>query len=333
MKKNLKLTFKQLMLVSIIALTGLSIPNEAYAMSDATKQIMQTEQKATPSFTVNNSFKLYVNGEKKPINNNFVVVNGRTFLPVREIANIVGISNDNISWEQETQVASLTKDSTLIEIPIGYQSASVNNQIKDIDITDNAKNPTCSLLTNGITYLPLRFLGENLGYKVSYKEATKTIHLYNTPTEPELVQQTTTNNDLYLHPFFAEKGGKILEGFIPKNGNFSFCVDLNGDGKIGAPEAPEGTVWTKASTAEEFNSLDIRGQRSLSRAEISDWYLSDIHPPTYKGTKLYERSQDRNWYWDSFDKSWVFDGNGEYSLFMGEANNAIEESRKIYSKS
>lgn len=38
MKKNLKLTFKQLMLASIIALTGLSIPTEAYAMSNATKQ-------------------------------------------------------------------------------------------------------------------------------------------------------------------------------------------------------------------------------------------------------------------------------------------------------
>lgn len=59
---------------------------------------MQTEQKATPSFTVNNSFKLYVNGEKKLINNNFVVVNGRTFLPVREVANILGISNDDIEW-------------------------------------------------------------------------------------------------------------------------------------------------------------------------------------------------------------------------------------------
>lgn len=320
MKKNLKLTFKQLLLASMIALTGLSVPTSAYAMSNATKQIMQTQQKAMPGFKVNNSFKLYVNGEKREIKNNYVVVNDRTFLPFREVANLLGISNDNIKWEQDTQVASLSNGSTYIEIPIGYTSASVNNKVKDIDTTDTTKSPTRSLLTNGTTYLPLRFLSENLGYKVSYKEATKTIHLYNTPTEPELVIQTTTSSGKYIHPFFAEKGGVVLDGFVPKDGNYGMCVDLNGDGKIGSRKG--------GYDASTFNNADQLSQYTAMSSEIGAWYRNQNPAPSTNGNTNYELSQDKNWQWSDFDGAWDFVGSNDYEQFINEAHKAIEESAK-----
>lgn len=320
MKKNLKLTFKQLLLASMIALTGLSVPTSAYAMSNATKQIMQTQQKAMPGFKVNNSFKLYVNGEKREIKNNIVVVNDRTFLPFREVANLLGISNDNIKWEQDTQVASLSNGNTYIEIPIGYTSASVNNKVKDIDPTDTPKSPTRSLLTNGTTYLPLRFLSENLGYKVSYKEATKTIHLYNTPTEPELVIQTTTSSGKYIHPFFAEKGGVVLDGFVPKDGNYGMCVDLNGDGKIGSGKF--------ALDASQFNNADQLSQYQAMANEAGNWYKENNPAPSTNGSTDGQESQDGNWYWSNFNGYWTFQGNDDYKQFNRDVANAIEESSK-----
>lgn len=320
MKKNLKLTFKQLLLASMIALTGLSVPTSAYALSNATTQIMQTQQKAMPGFKVNNSFKLYVNGEKREIKNNYVVVNDRTFLPFREVANLLGISNDNIKWEQDTQVASLSNGSTYIEIPIGYESASVNNKVKDIDTTDTTKSPTRSLLTNGTTYLPLRFLSENLGYKVSYKEATKTIHLYNTPTEPELVIQTTTSSGKYIHPFFAEKGGVVLDGFVPKDGNYGMCVDLNGDGKIGSRKG--------GYDASTFNNADQLSQYTAMSSEIEAWYKNQNPAPSTTGSTFGQKSQDGNWEWSDFNGVWSFVGSDDYKQFINEAHKAIEESAK-----
>lgn len=320
MKKNLKLTFKQLLLASMIALTGLSVPTSAYALSNATTQIMQTQQKAMPGFKVNNSFKLYVNGEKREIKNNYVVVNDRTFLPFREVANLLGISNDNIKWEQDTQVASLSNGSTYIEIPIGYTSASVNNKVKDIDTTDTTKSPTRSLLTKGVTYLPLRFLSENLGYKVSYKEATKTIHLYNTPTEPELVIQTTTSSGKYIHPFFAEKGGVVLDGFVPKDGNYGMCVDLNGDGKIGSRKG--------GYDASIFNNADQLSQYTAMAEEARDWFIKNNPAPSTTGNTGGEKSQDGNWEWNDYDNSWDFVGSDNFAQFNQDVADAIKESAK-----
>lgn len=183
MNKTLKQNLKILLMSGLLALTEILSPMSAYAMTNATQEIIQSEDNITPNYKVSNNYKLYVNGENKNLQNDFVVVNDRTFLPVREVANLLGVSNDYIDWEQETQVVSLSKDSTLIEIPIGRTRAAVNNEIKDIDLTDTPESPTRSLLTKGVTYLPLGFLGETLNYKVDYQSDTKTIHLFNTDTE------------------------------------------------------------------------------------------------------------------------------------------------------
>ena len=130
MKKNFKLSFKQLLLVGIVALTGIQAPTSAYAMSNATQQIMQSEKPVKSDYQERNNFQLYINGKKQVVENNFLVVNGRTFLPLREVSNLLGASVD---WDGANQVASVSKDNTLVEIPIGYTQASVNGEIKSLD--------------------------------------------------------------------------------------------------------------------------------------------------------------------------------------------------------
>ena len=227
MKKNFKLSYKQLLIMGIISLTGLTPPTNTYAMSNTTQQIIQSETPSTPNYQQKNDFKLYINGERKTLSNGFLVINNRTFLPVRELSNLLGIPDNNIGWDSENRVASVSKDNTLIEIPIGYTKASLNDQITPID---TASNDTRSVIANGYTYLPLRFLSENLGYQIDTQG--KTIHLYNVSPKPE-IKETISLTEKYLHPFFKEKGAIIPEGVIPKSGYYSDAIDMNGDGKIG----------------------------------------------------------------------------------------------------
>ena len=213
MKKNFKLSFKQLLLVGIVALTGIQAPTSAYAMSSATQQIIQSEKSATPQYQERNNFTLYINGKKQAVQNNFLVVNGRTFLPVREVSNLLGATNiDYVGEEGDNGVAYVSKDNTFIEIPIGYTKASVNNEVKSLDsgsrsvkVDKKASNGG----TVGTTYLPVNFLANNLGYQTKYYSDTRIIHLYNTPTEPELIQEASGNTSVDLHPFFKERGGVV----------------------------------------------------------------------------------------------------------------------------
>lgn len=189
---------KKKLLFLILAITGILMSSTpVFAINQATSEIIKTETALNPDYVLSNNFKLYINGELKNIENTYVVVEGRTFLPMREVANLLGA---NVSWDNENNVASLETDSTLIEIPIGRTRASVNNQIKDLGDTRSLKIETS---TGGATYLPLRFLADNLGYNVKYYSDTSVIHIYNTETEPTInntVTTTQTNNNVTTTP-------------------------------------------------------------------------------------------------------------------------------------
>ena len=52
---------------------------------------------------------MIVNGESVALDSPVVIENNRTYLPVRAIANALGVSNDNIAWDAATNTATLLK--------------------------------------------------------------------------------------------------------------------------------------------------------------------------------------------------------------------------------
>lgn len=186
--------------------------NTNTTISQSTLDIINTETSVNPSYVTSNNFKLYVNGEPKNIENTYAVVEGRTFLPMREIATILGA---DVDWNSKYSVAIVETDDTLIEVPIGRTRASVNNEIKDLGDTRSLKVETSA---GGVTYLPLRFLAENLNYQVKYYSDTSTIHIYNTETEPTINNTVTTpeTNDNTTTPTQPTTSAKTEEQVIAK---------------------------------------------------------------------------------------------------------------------
>lgn len=52
---------------------------------------------------------MMVNGRKTALDSPAIIENGRTYLPVRAIANALGVANENISWDAATSTATLLK--------------------------------------------------------------------------------------------------------------------------------------------------------------------------------------------------------------------------------
>ncbi|MDD4663728.1 MAG: stalk domain-containing protein [Caldisericia bacterium] len=101
---------------------------------------------------------------------------GRTLIPIRIVVESI---EGQIFWEAKTQKVTLKKDDITIDLWIGKPIAQINGIPTPIDIQAPKLTP---MIVSGRTFLPLRFVAENLGAKVDYEAKTQTI----TVTYPKL---------------------------------------------------------------------------------------------------------------------------------------------------
>jgi len=111
----------------------------------------------------------FVNGEKRYLESSPVVLNNRTFVPIRPIIEALGGS---ISWDPIESKVTITLGSNTVELWIGKNIARVNGVMKPIDSSDSNVVPK---IINGRTMLPLRFIAEALGCSVNWDGVTKKI--------------------------------------------------------------------------------------------------------------------------------------------------------------
>lgn len=92
-----------------------------------------------------------------------VIENGSTLVPMRFLFEQMGA---DVEWNQETQTATATMNNTAVAFSINDTNAEVNGTVTTMDVP--------ARLINDKTMVPLRFLSENMGYTVTWDEATRT---------------------------------------------------------------------------------------------------------------------------------------------------------------
>jgi len=115
---------------------------------------------------------IIVNGKTSPLDSApYLDKNsGRTMVPLRAIAESIGAI---VSFEPKTQRIDITKETTSIQLWIGKSKAVINGVTVDID----PDKPVSPVIIKGRTFLPLRFIGETLGFKVDWDAPTQRITL------------------------------------------------------------------------------------------------------------------------------------------------------------
>ncbi len=131
--------------------------------------------KYTSQFTIilhigNKTFT--VNGESRTLDSPPIIKNGRTLLPIRAVIEAL---NGSVSWDASTKKVTVSLGSTTIELWIGKSIAKVNGA--DVHI-DSANPKVVPEIINSRTYLPIRFISENLGATVDWDSETQTITIY-----------------------------------------------------------------------------------------------------------------------------------------------------------
>ena len=84
------------------------IDNDGIVWDDATKTATLKNATTTIVITIG-APSMTVNGAAVALDSPAVIESSRTYLPVRAIANALGVTNDNISWNDNTKTATLIK--------------------------------------------------------------------------------------------------------------------------------------------------------------------------------------------------------------------------------
>lgn len=139
------------------------------------------EEKSTKDYTLPFTLSLKIGDKSASIRDySFAadaapkIVNGRTMLPIRLVAEKLGAS---ISWDGSTETVTIIKDKKKIDIVIGGNNAKVWDPWVNDFVSDSHLLPldAPAFIEDGRTYLPVRFVAENLGASVTWDGDTQTV--------------------------------------------------------------------------------------------------------------------------------------------------------------
>ncbi len=99
-----------------------------------------------------------------------IIQEGRTLVPFRAIAEVLGA---DVSWEAASQTVTATRNGSTIVLQIGNKIAWVNGNPIMLDVPP--------ALLAGRTLIPLRFFGESLGAEVDWDAANRAVKIVSPP--------------------------------------------------------------------------------------------------------------------------------------------------------
>lgn len=108
-----------------------------------------------------------VNGEQVIFDQEPVIVNDRTLVPLRAIFEAIGAYVD---WDDQTKTVKATKGDNVVTLQIGSNIMTVNGQERILDVP--------AQLISDRTMVPVRAIGEAFGNNVDWKSDTKTVEVY-----------------------------------------------------------------------------------------------------------------------------------------------------------
>lgn len=92
---------------------------------------------------------------------------GRTFLPLRYVANALGVNDDNIIWDPVTKAVTIFKGDRIAQVTIGSKTMLVNGVTVNMDVAPE--------ITDERTMLPIRWMGQALGATIDWDAEARSV--------------------------------------------------------------------------------------------------------------------------------------------------------------
>ena len=107
---------------------------------------------------------VFLNGEKIVFDQQPVIQNGRTLVPIRAVVEKMGGS---VEWNELTRTTVLKFGANTVKLTIESTAAYLNEQENTLDVAPQ--------IINGRTLIPIRFVAESFGFDVDWNAATQSV--------------------------------------------------------------------------------------------------------------------------------------------------------------
>jgi len=243
MNKKIKV-FKSLVVIALIMFMLFSFLPSAFARI--------TQETLIVNF---NNIQIAVDGQRIDTEFEPFVSQGRTYLPVRDVANAMGFG---VTWEDATNTVHLTSGAANPQPfrpaigSIRQQSIIVNFNNIRVAVNGTLVNTEFDpFVFQGRTYLPVRDVANAMNFEVTWEDATNTVHLTTrtesgriTPNYPAHISDVPTAN--------RNPGGGSTpspgSGSSPSPGNGSTpSPGSNSSSTPGSSSSPSPGSWSSPS--------------------------------------------------------------------------------------
>lgn len=171
--------------------------------------------------------KVYLNGERMQFENQPVMINGFTMVPMRAIFEALGA---NVSWNEKSKEITAKNGGVTIKLCIDCTGVTKNGQIIKLE------QPPA--LIDGSTFVPLRFVSESMGQSVKWESDTRSVYIdrnYEPKDLSEIVSPAVVYIETFLNDgtplatgsgFIVDKDGIVVTNYHVINGAVSATVKL-----------------------------------------------------------------------------------------------------------
>jgi N-acetylmuramoyl-L-alanine amidase len=139
--------------------------------------------------------QLFLNGKQLTAEVAPRIIKDNTVVPIRIIAESLG---SKVHWEEKSRKVTVEKADVIIQLFIDKQDVLVNSK--------SFKLETAPSIVDGNTMLPLRFVSEQLGVKVTWDDLTRSVFMFkqdsdtNASPEPAKADEPPKSVDKPLEP-------------------------------------------------------------------------------------------------------------------------------------
>ncbi|MFE5323740.1 copper amine oxidase N-terminal domain-containing protein [Paenibacillus sp. NPDC056579] len=176
---KIKASAWKLAIALAIAAAGGSAP-QAIAEAASDNQTASSPQPGTSIEVIS----VLVNGNLLLLEQQPVIMNGSTLVPLRSIFEALGAQ---VAWDGNISTVTASKGQNVISLTIGSGTAILNGQQLSLDASP--------IIVNGSTMVPVRFIAESLGAKVDWEADSRTVRISAIPdgSQPPVAAQASTD--------------------------------------------------------------------------------------------------------------------------------------------
>jgi uncharacterized protein YjdB len=120
------------------------------------------------------------------------IEDNRTFLPLRFVANALGIADSNIFYDPTSQKVTIIKGSSVVQLTIGSTIMLANGAPIMMDVAPE--------IEAGRTCLPIAWIAQALGTNITWDATTQTITLGDNSSSQQTTPSTTAATSITVQP-------------------------------------------------------------------------------------------------------------------------------------